>query len=129
MHRIAVPALLLVAIVILASAGGVVRLYTDWLWINEVGFAAVFATVLKSQIALGLIFTLGFFLVLYTKAAVARRLGPRDVLVVVDDSLGLPSQEILEPYLRTLVLPVSLAFALMARWWAWPFSGAACIRP
>jgi uncharacterized membrane protein (UPF0182 family) len=118
MHRIAVPATLLVAVLILASAGGVVLLYTDWLWFNEVGFAAVFVSVLKSQIALGLIFTLGFFLVLYTNAAGARRLGPRDVLVVVDDSLGLPSQEILEPYLRALILPASAVLALIAGWGA-----------
>jgi uncharacterized membrane protein (UPF0182 family) len=96
----------------------VVLLYTDWLWFNEVGFAAVFVSVLKSQIALGLIFTLGFFLVLYTNAAGARRLGPRDVLVVVDDSLGLPSQEILEPYLRALILPASAVLALIAGWGA-----------
>ena len=118
MRRIAVPALLLAAVLILASAGGLVRLYTDWLWFQEVGFAAVFATVLKTQVLLGLVIGLAFFIVLYANAVVARRLGPRDVLVVVDDSLGLPSQEILEPYLRTLILPVSLVFALIAGWQA-----------
>ncbi|MEK7221069.1 MAG: UPF0182 family protein, partial [candidate division NC10 bacterium] len=112
------PALLLAAVLILASAGGLVRLYTDWLWFQEVGFAAVFATVLKTQVALGLVFGLAFFLILYANAILARRLGPRDVLVVVDDSLGLPSQEILEPYLRTLILPASLVLALLAGWGA-----------
>jgi len=71
MHRVAIPALLLAAIVILASVGGMVRRYTDWLWFSEVGFAAVFATMLKSQVALELIFTLGFFLVLYTEPPAA----------------------------------------------------------
>jgi uncharacterized membrane protein (UPF0182 family) len=118
MRRIAVPALLLAAVLILASAGGLVRLYTDWLWFQEVGFAAVFVTVLKTQVGLGLIFGVAFFLVLYANAVLARRLGPRDVLVVVDDSLGLPSREILEPYLRTLILPASVALALIAGWGA-----------
>ncbi|MEK6717098.1 MAG: UPF0182 family protein, partial [candidate division NC10 bacterium] len=68
MRRIAVPALLLAAVLILASAGGLVRLYTDWLWFQEVGFAAVFATVLKTQVALGLVFGLAFFLILYANA-------------------------------------------------------------
>ncbi len=118
MRRIAVLAIVLAAVLVLASAGGLVRLYTDWLWFQEVGFPAVFSTVLKTQVASGLIFGLAFFLVLYANAVLARRLGPRDVLVVVDDSLGLPSQEILEPYLRALVLPVSLVFALIAGWQA-----------
>ncbi|MBI4841355.1 MAG: UPF0182 family protein, partial [candidate division NC10 bacterium] len=118
MRRIAVPVLLLAAIAILISAGGLVRLYTDWLWFQEVGFAAVFATVLKTQVALGLVLGLAFFLILYANAVLARRLGPRDVLVVVDDSLGLPSREILEPYLRTLILPASVALALIAGWGA-----------
>jgi len=118
MRRFAVPALVLVAVVILASAGGLIRLYTDWLWFQEVGFAAVFATVLQTQVALGLVFGFVFLLVVYSNAVLARRLAPRDVLLVVDDSLGLPSQEILEPYLRTLILPVSLVLALIAGWGA-----------
>lgn len=44
---------LLFALGVLASAGGLIRLSTDWRWFNEVGFAAGFATVLKSQVALG----------------------------------------------------------------------------
>ncbi|MBI4537442.1 MAG: UPF0182 family protein [candidate division NC10 bacterium] len=117
-RRLAGFGVLAVLIAVLASAGGLIRLYTDWLWFQEVGFPAVFATTLKTQVVTGVALGLAFFLVLYTNALLARRLGPRDVLITVDDQLGLPSLEVLEPYLRVFILPVSLAFAAIAGWGA-----------
>ena len=57
-----------------------------------------------------------FFAILYGNVALAWRLAPRDVLMVVDESLGLPSPEILRPYLQRLALPVSATLALLASW-------------
>ena len=46
----------------------------------------------------------------------ARRLASRDVLVAVDDTAGLPSPEVLDPYLRRLAFPVSVIIALFVGW-------------
>ncbi len=108
---------LALAVVALSStAGQVLALYTDWLWFREVQFTSVFATVLRTQVLLGMVTGAAFFLILYGNVTLARRLAPRGALVAVDDAPGLPSPEILEPYLRRLAFPVSATLALFAGW-------------
>ena len=108
--------LIIAAIALLSTAGQILGLYTDWLWFREVQFTSVFVTVLRTEVLLGMVTGAVFFVILYGNVALARRLAPRDVLVVADDALGLPSPEILEPSLRRLALPVSMALALIAGW-------------
>jgi hypothetical protein len=110
---------LILAVAILAllsTVGQIVGFYTDWLWFGEVQFTSVFVTVLRAEILVGLVTGVAFFAILYGNVALAWRLAPRGALVVVDDALGLPSPEILEPYLRRLALPVSVTLALLAGW-------------
>ena len=90
---------------LLSTAGQTVGFYTDWLWFGEVQFTSVFVTVLRTQILLGVITSVAFFLIFYCNVALARRLAPREALVAADDALGLPSLEILDPYLRRLAFP------------------------
>jgi uncharacterized protein len=108
--------LIIAAIALLSTAGRILGLYTDWLWFREVQFTSVFVTVLRTEVLLGVVTGAAFFVILYGNVALARRLARRDVLVVADDALGLPSPEILEPALRRLALPVSVALALIAGW-------------
>jgi len=105
-----------VAIVLLSTASQILGLYTDWLWFREVQFTSVFFTVLRTQFILGAVTAAAFFLVLYINVFLAWRLAPREGLVVVDDALGLPGPEVLEPYIRRLALPVSLVLALLVGW-------------
>ena len=102
--------------VLLSTAGQIVGFYADWLWFGEVQFTSVFLTILRTQILLGLVTGVAFFVILYGNVALAWRLAPRETLVVADDALGLPSPEILRPYLRRLTLPVSMILALLAGW-------------
>ena len=90
--------------------------YTDWLWFREVGFTSVFVTVLQTQVLLGVVTGAAFFLILYGNVILARRLASREVLVVVDDTAGLPSPEVLDPYLRRLTFPSSVVIALFVGW-------------
>ena len=90
--------------------------YTDWLWFGEVQFRSVFVTVLRTEILVGLVTGVAFFVILYGNVALAWRLAPRQTLVVADDALGLPSPDILRPYLHGLTLPVSMTLALLAGW-------------
>jgi uncharacterized protein len=108
--------LAVVTFVLLSAAGQIVGFYTDWLWFGEVQFTSVFITILRTQILLGLATGVAFFAILYGNVALAWRLAPREALVEADDALGLPSPEILRPYLRRLTLPVSVTLALLAGW-------------
>jgi hypothetical protein len=72
--------------------------------------------VLRTEILLGVVTGAAFFVILYSNVTLAWWLTPRDVLVAVDDALGLPSPAILEPTLRRLALPVSVALVLIAGW-------------
>jgi hypothetical protein len=108
---------LAVAGLTLLSAGGeIVGFYTDWLWFHEVGFTSVFVTVLQTEVLLGVVTGAAFFLIFYGNVILARRLASRDVLVAVDDATGLPSPEVLDPYLRRLAFPVSVIIALFVGW-------------
>ncbi len=108
--------LVLAAIALLSTAGQILGLYTDWLWFREVQFTSVFVTVLRTEVLLGVVTGAAFFLILYGNVTLARRLTPRDVLVMADDALGLPSPELLAPALRRLALPVTILLALIAGW-------------
>jgi len=101
---------------LLSTVGQILGFYTDWLWFREVQFTSVFVTVLRTQILLGMLTGVAFFVILYANVTLARRFAPREVLVAADDALGLPSPEMLEPYLRRLALPLSVALALIAGW-------------
>jgi uncharacterized membrane protein (UPF0182 family) len=101
----------------LLSAGGqIVGFYTDWLWFHEVGFTSVFVTVLQTEVLVGVVTGAAFFLIFYGNVTLARRLASRDVLVAVEDTTGLPSPEVLDPYLRRLAFPVSVIIALFVGW-------------
>jgi hypothetical protein len=101
---------------LLSTAGQVLSFYADWLWFREVQFTSVYVTVLQTQVLVGMVTGVAFFLIFYGNVTLAWRLARRQALVVVDDVPGLPSPEILEPYLRRLTLPVSATLALLASW-------------
>lgn len=65
-----------VLVVLLLSASGLANAYTDWLWFSNLGFGSVWTTVLSTQIMLGLIFTLVFFVILWVNLIIADRLAP-----------------------------------------------------
>ena len=99
-----------------SRTAGQIVVYTDWLWFREVQFTSVFVTVLQTQILLGVVTGAAFFLILHGNVTLARRLATREALVVADLLPGLPSPEILQPYLGRLTLPVSVTLALFAGW-------------
>ena len=106
----------LAGLALLSTASEIVGFYTDWLWFHEVGFTSVFLTVLQAQVLLGVVTGAAFFLILHGNVILARRLASRDVLVAVDDREGLPSPEVLDPFLRRLAFPLSVMIALFVGW-------------
>ena len=110
---------------VLVSLRGIAGFYTDYLWFDELNLTSVWRSVLGVKIALGLIFTLLFFALLWANLAIAdliaptfRPLGPEEQLIeryhdVVGQRAGL------------VRVAVAAAFALIAgpgasgQWNAW----------
>ena len=108
--------IIIAAFGLLSIGGQILGFYIDWLWFREVQFTSVFLTILRTQALLGAVTAIAFFLILYANVLLAWRLAPRDALVAVDDGFGLPSPEVLEPYVRRLTLPGSAVLALFVGW-------------
>jgi uncharacterized membrane protein (UPF0182 family) len=73
---------------ILVSLRGIAGFYTDYLWFDELNITSVWRSVLGTKIALGVIFTLLFFALLWANLAIAdliaptfRPLGPEEQLI------------------------------------------------
>jgi uncharacterized membrane protein (UPF0182 family) len=88
------------AIVFTALSG----FFVDLLWFREVGYSQVFWTILRTKIALGVMFGALFFVLLYLNLLIVRRLTPHFRALT-------PEQEIVERY--------RLAFEPYA-WWLIP---------
>jgi uncharacterized membrane protein (UPF0182 family) len=64
------------AFVVLASLRGIAGFYTDYLWFESLGRTGVFRGVLGAKVALAVIFTGAFFVLLWLNLVVADRLAP-----------------------------------------------------
>jgi uncharacterized membrane protein (UPF0182 family) len=64
------------AFVVILSARGVARFYTDYLWFDSLGFTSVWSGVLLTKVGLALVFSTGFFLLCWVNLLVAQRLAP-----------------------------------------------------
>jgi uncharacterized protein len=106
------PALVLVALLAVASQS--IPLYAEWLWFDAVGFSSVFLTILLTQSLLALVFGGICFPILYVNLSLIHRSPATDVLIELEDHLGLPSRFILEPYVKRFLLPVTAGLSLVA---------------
>jgi len=91
-------------VLLLAGFTALSGFFVDLLWFREVGFSQVFWTILRTKIALGLIFGAAFFAILYANLLIVRLLTPSY------RAIG-PEQEVIERY--------RLAFEPYA-WWLLP---------
>src|SRR5437868_3107463 len=65
-----------VLFLLLTSLRGIAGFYTDYLWFESLGKTGVFRGVLGAKVALALIFTGAFFVLLWVNLVVADRLAP-----------------------------------------------------
>jgi len=105
---------ILVVFVLLNVAGQVLPLYTDYLWFQEVKLVSVFTTVLGLKLLLGIGGGLLVALLLYLNVWLAARPTSGDVLVELEDPLGLPSRLVIEPLVRKFLLPGALVLGFLA---------------
>lgn len=107
------PLLLLVLAAVLLSAE-IVTVLTDWLWFGEVGYRGVFLQILTAKAMLALLLGSFCFAAIYGNLYLASRSPASDVLVELEDHLGLPSRFVVEPLVRRFLLPGVLALSVLA---------------
>ena len=112
--RIALIVTVGVLFVLFLSLRGLAGFWTDWMWFDSLGLGSVFTGVLGAKIALGVIFTVAFFLMLLVNLVIADRIGPK-----IRQS-G-PEDELLDRYhatigrrTKTVRVVVSLVLGLIA---------------
>jgi uncharacterized membrane protein (UPF0182 family) len=111
-RRLIVPILL--GFLALNLAGQVLPLFTDYFWFQEVKLTGVFTTILWYKIGLGVVGGLAFALLLYLNVWLAARPKSGDVLMELEDPLGLPSRLVIEPLFRRFLLPGVLILGILA---------------
>ncbi|MDI6736263.1 MAG: UPF0182 family protein, partial [bacterium] len=99
---------------ILSSLGGqVIKLYTDWIWFDSIGFQAVFLKILTSKIWLGVIAGALFFLLTFINPFLAGLFSPkRKLLVIEPDLFEIPNKEKYEPHINKILLGVIFFMAI-----------------
>jgi uncharacterized protein len=75
--RAALIVLAVVVFVLVTSLRGIAGFWTDYLWFDSLGLTTVWSGILGARIALGVIFTALFFVLLWSNLFIADRLAPR----------------------------------------------------
>ncbi|MBI2844213.1 MAG: UPF0182 family protein [Armatimonadetes bacterium] len=75
MNRLQIGIIIVVLLAIIFGST-IVRLYTDWLWFDDLGYTSIFSKMIWARISLGLSLGALFFVIVYTNLLIARRLAP-----------------------------------------------------
>ncbi len=75
-RRVVIGIAVVAVFVLITSLRGIAGFYTDYLWFDSLGFASVWRDVLWAKFALGTIFTVVFFALMWINLWVADRIGP-----------------------------------------------------
>ena len=67
----------IILVVVLGLFGFISRIWTEYLWYEEVGYTTVFWTPIVAQLCVGLFFAVVFFVVFYGSLWLARKISPR----------------------------------------------------
>jgi len=113
-HSRRTPRRLAAAAAILSIVGLViVRLGSEYLWFEEVGYLGVFRTALLARVALGLSAAAVFFLFLFLNLREALRPAETEVAILMDEPrLQLPEWSLMRPLIARFLLPACVAAAL-----------------
>ena len=63
-------------LVVLASFRGILSLYTDFLWYDDIGRTGVWSTIIGAQVILSIIFIAIFFVLAWLNLVIADRIAP-----------------------------------------------------
>jgi uncharacterized protein len=96
--------------------------FIDLLWFREVGFSDVFWTILRTKIALGLVFGVAFFALLYVNLLIVRMFTPRYRAVTLEQEIIERYRVQFEPYawwllpLIAIVIGAFVGFGVTTQW-------------
>lgn len=112
--RLVLIAIVAVLFVLFLSLRGLAGFWTDWLWFDSLGLGSVFTGVLGAKIALGVIFTAVFFLMVLINLVIADRLAPKVRQSGPEDDLLDRYHATIGRRTKTVRVVVSLILALVA---------------
>jgi uncharacterized protein len=126
-RRVLLVVAAIVLLVLVTSLRGLAGFYTDFLWFDSLGFGSVWRSVLWAQIGLGLLFTVIFFVLLWTNLYVADRLAPKNPPAGPEEEMVRRYHQAVGRRAGLVRIGVSLVFALIAgagvssQWQDWLF--------
>jgi uncharacterized membrane protein (UPF0182 family) len=87
MRRYFWPIVLIVAALAVLFGGALVALWSDWLWFADLGYGAIFSTIVLTRVEIGLLFGFLFFAIIYGNLWYARRIAPPPSPMSVEQQL------------------------------------------
>ena len=102
-----------VLLILFLSFRGLAVFFTDYLWFRSVDLAGVWRGLLGAKIALGTVFTLAFFLLMFTSLWVADRLAPTTRPLGPRDDLAARYQDVAGRYEGRIRFAVSAFLAIV----------------
>jgi uncharacterized protein len=106
--------LILLVLFLFLLSGNLISLYIDGLWFQEVGQLPVFLITLSTQLKLGLIIGLLFFIIVYANLVLAHRYRSAAQWHRTQGWLDLPFRTQLDPYVARLIPAFSAFLAFFA---------------
>jgi uncharacterized protein len=103
-----------VIIVLLFSLRGLAGFYTDYLWFDSVGLEDTWRQLLSARFVPALVFTVAFFVIMYSSLLIADRVAPRYRSGGSEDEFIERYQRAIGPYAGRIRIGVSIFFALIA---------------
>ena len=103
-----------ILVVLTLSLSGLARFYTDFLWFDSVGFAAIWRELLAAQIAPAVVFTVVFFAMMLASLTIADRLAPRMRTMGPEDEFFDRYQEAVGRYAGRIRAAIAAFLALIA---------------
>ena len=107
-------ATVVVLVVLLFSLRGLAGFYTDYLWFDSVGLGDTWRQQLSARFVPALVFTVTFFVIMYTSLLIADRVAPRYRSGGSEDEFIERYQRTIAPYAGRIRIGVSIFFALIA---------------
>ncbi len=105
-------------VVLLAFSNGMVSLWVDWLWFQELGYPVLFTRQLIAQWSLGAVFGVFFFITLYGTVLIARVLAGRDPQLSHSTVIEFPQFPMLKTSIRGILLLACLIVSYLIGYWA-----------
>ncbi len=96
--------------------------FIDLLWFREVGYSSVFWTILRTKVALGLVFGLAFFALLFANLLIVRWITPKYRALTPEQEIFERYRLAFEPYIRWLlplfaaVIALFVGIGVTAQW-------------